>query len=203
MRTLYSLVVGTLVATLAMMLPASGAGAVSNGQLKSEALSISNFPTGWSVLSGEDTGDQGCVSGLRNPGKHVSKVLARFQDGNAPDVEEVLLAGSGALHTYTKLMQALNKCTTYTAKSGSQTATVHVGAMSFPHVGQSSSAYAFTLSVQGINLGADLVLFKVGQTFGAVEYEDLGTPDVGQAQAFITEAVNKVEGKPTVTPTTF
>jgi hypothetical protein len=203
MRTLCSSLLGILIVTLALMLPALGAGAVSKRQLESEALSVSNFPTGWSVVNGEDIGDQGCVSGLRNPGKHVTKVLARFEDGNAPDVEEVLLAGSGAVHTYTKLIQALNKCTTYTAKSGGQTATVHVGAMSFPQVGQSSSAYAFTLAVQGINLGADLVLFRVGQTFGAVEYEDIGTPDAGQAQAFITEAVNKVEGKPAVTPTTF
>ncbi len=49
----------------------------------------------------------------------------------------------------------------------------------------------------------DVVVFRAGQTFGVIEYEDIGTPDIGQAQTYVTEAVNKVEGKSTVTPTTF
>ncbi len=180
-----------------------GGAAVSKGHLKSEALSISNFPTGWSVDNSANTGDQGCVSALRNPGSHVTKVVVKFSDGNAPDLEEVLMAGPGASRTFAKLSHTLSKCKSYTATSGGQTTTVHVGAMSFPPVGQSSSAYLFTLAVQGINIGADVVLFRVGQTYGAVEYEDIGSPDITQAQAYVTEAVNKVEGKPTKTPSRF
>ena len=192
------------VAGLALALVATApAGALNKAQLQSEALTISNFPTGWSVVNGSDTGDQGCLSGLRNPGKHVTKALARFEDGSAPAFEEVLMAGSGAPHAYAALSKSLSRCKTYKATSGGQTATVQVGAMSFPQEGQSSSAYALSLSVQGTNLGADLVIFRAGQTFGVVEYDDIGTPDPQQAQSFITEAVNKVEGKPTVTPTTF
>lgn len=56
---------------------------------------------------------------------------------------------------------------------------------------------------KGINAGADFVLFKVGSVAGVIEYADIGQPDPSQLQAFVTEAVNKVEGKPTVTPTTF
>jgi hypothetical protein len=47
------------------------------------------------------------------------------------------------------------------------------------------------------------VLFQTGKTIGEVTYEDFGTPDPAQLQAFVTEAVNKVAGKPTTTPTTF
>ena len=181
----------------------SAGATVSKGHLKSEALSISNFPTGWSVDNSANTGNQGCVSALRDPGSHVTKVDVKFSDGNAPDLEEVLMSGSGASRRFAKVSHALSKCKSYTASSGGQTATVHVGAMSFPPVGQSSSAYSFTLTVQGINLGADLVLFRFGQTYGAVEYEDIGSPDITQAQAYVTEAVNKVEGKPTKTPPRF
>ena len=202
MRIIRLVVLAALGASLLLTLSAGEASAVSKAQLNSEALSISNFPTGWSVNNSSDTGDQGCVSALRNPGNNVTKVTARFSDGNAPDVEEVLMAGSGALHAYTKLSQTLSNCKSYTATNGGQTATVHVGAMSFPQVGQGSSAYALTLTVQGVNLGADLVLFRAGKTFGAIEYEDVGSPDFDQAQAYVSEAVNKVEGKPTVTPTT-
>ena len=203
MRTHRFVALATVGALLILTFSAGVACAISKGQLKSEALSISNFPTGWSVNNSADTGDQGCVSALRNPGKNVTKVTARFSDGNAPDVEEVLMAGTGAQHTYAKLSQTLSKCKSYTVTSGGQTATMHVGAMSFPQVGQGSTAYAFTVTVQGVNLGADVVLFRAGRTFGAIEYEDFGSPNTDQAEAYVTEAVNKVEGKPTVTPTTF
>ena len=75
--------------------------------------------------------------------------------------------------------------------------------MSFPALGYQSSAYALKLSADGVNAGADLVVFKVGKVYGAVDYVDIRTCDPDQAQAFVTEAVDKVEGKPTVTPTTF
>jgi hypothetical protein len=35
-----------------------------------------------------------------------------------------------------------------------------------------------------------------------VAYDDLSQPNVPQVKAFVTEAVNKLEGKPTVTPAT-
>ncbi len=57
--------------------------------------------------------------------------------------------------------------------------------------------------MKGTNAGADFVLFKAGSVAGLVEYADIGQPDPTQLHAFVTEAINKVEGKPTVTPTTF
>jgi hypothetical protein len=74
--------------------------------------------------------------------------------------------------------------------------------MSFPTVGNESSAYGVTMTVQGINAGADFVLFRLGAIAGLLEYADVGQPDPSQLQAFVIEAVNKIEGKPTVTPTT-
>jgi hypothetical protein len=75
--------------------------------------------------------------------------------------------------------------------------------MSFPTVGSRSSAYAIDISIQEISAGADIVVFEAGPYVGALLYEDIGTPDPGQAEAFVMEAVAKIEGKPTVTPTTF
>jgi hypothetical protein len=75
--------------------------------------------------------------------------------------------------------------------------------MSFPTVGDRSSAYAISLQIQGITAGVDVVVFQTGKIIGEVVYEDFGTPDPAQLQAFVTEAVNKVEGKPISTLTTF
>ena len=51
------------------------------------------------------------------------------------------------------------------------------GAMSFPKMGNGSSALQLTFSVQGVNGGADLVLFRVGSIVGVSEYADIGSPD--------------------------
>lgn len=72
--------------------------------------------------------------------------------------------------------------------------------MSFPTFGDRSGAFALAFSDQGVKVGADVVLFKVGSIIGEVLYEELGTPNTSQLLAFMTEAVNKIEGKPTVTP---
>ncbi len=181
------------------------AGASNKSQLEARALSLSNFPTGWSVDNApRPAEDQGCLSGLKKISKHETKVSVSFTDGGLPEVDEVLTSGPGSSPRYNELLHALSVCKKpYTVTSGTTTASVSVGAMSYPTVGKRSAAFALTLTVQGVQAGADLVLFQVGSVSGAVDYEDLGQPDIGEAQAFVTEAVDKVEGKPTTTPTTF
>ena len=75
-----------------------------------------------------------------------------------------------------QINHALAKCGHFTVASGGQTINGTVGAMSFPQQGAQSNAYAVNITVQGVNAGADLVLFRVGSMLGEVIYEDLGTP---------------------------
>ena len=128
------------------------------------------------------------------------KASASFAQGNAPILSEVLGAGPGSKSTYSTLNRVLSSCKAYTVTDNGQSETVHVGAMSFPSVGQQSSAYALTLTVDGINLGGNIVLFKADGITGAVVYADIGTPDITQTEAFVTAAVDKVEGKPVTIP---
>jgi hypothetical protein len=161
------------------------AGGSTKSQLEARALSLSNFPTGWSVDNApRPAEDQGCLSGLKKISKHETKVSVSFTDGGLPEVDEVLSSGPGSAPRYNELVKALNACNKpYTVTSGTVTGKVSVGAMSFPTVGQRSTAFALTLTVQGVNAGADLVLFQVGSVSGAVDYEDLGQPDPAVAPA--------------------
>jgi hypothetical protein len=143
------------------------------------------------------------LSGIKAHHKHAVQTEVSFIDGNVPILEELLATGTPAKDAYGDLIRVLSACKKLSFTSGGQTVKGSVGAMSFPRVGQQSSAFAMSLSTQGTNIGFDLVLFKTGAYVGVVLYGDLGTPDPDQFQAFVTEAVNKVEGKPTVTPTTF
>ena len=58
-----------------------------------------------------------------------------------------------------------------------------------------------SITLQGVSASADFILFRVGTIAGLIEYADF-SPDTDQVKAFVTEAVNKIEGKPAVTPTT-
>lgn len=203
---------GRIMVALAVALPvsltmapgAAGASTPTQKQLKAKVLSVSNLPAGWSVnnSSSSSSGDQGCLSDVRNPPKHELKATASFAQGTAPILDEVLGAGPGSKATYSRLNRVLSSCKTYTVSDNGQSETVHIGAMSFPPVGQQSSAFALTLTVEGINLGGNIVLFKADGITGAVVYADIGTPDITQTEAFVTEAVDKIEGKPVTVPNT-
>jgi hypothetical protein len=119
-------------------------------------------------------------------------VSVAFADGHLPQLQEGLATGPGVLAAYNRLNHVLAGCKHFTANDNGQSVTFTVGAMSFPQVGDKSSAYAVSFSVQGINAALDFVLFRVGSTVGVLEYGDTGQPDTGQLQAFVTEAETAV-----------
>jgi hypothetical protein len=158
------------------------------------------MPSGWSVdnSTSSSSGSIPCLKSIKSPTRHQEKASVAYKDGSLPAVQEVIAAGQGVSASYTKLTHALANCQTFTYSSGGQKITGKVGPLSFPPVGSHSNAYAITLSVQGVNAGVDAVLFKSGGYVGAVLYESIGTPDLSQAEAFVNEAVSKVEGKTVV-----
>jgi len=187
------------------LVAASPAGSSTKTQLRSKLLTLSNFPTGWTIDNSASSGGAasgGCLAGVKQAPKSETKVSAAFENGQLPQFEEELVSGSAGKAAYNRLNRVLAGCKHFSVVSGGQNLTFTVGAMSFPTVGNESSAYGVTFSVKGINAGADFVLFRTGSVAGLIEYADIGQPDSSQLQAFVTEAVNKIEGKPTVTPTT-
>jgi hypothetical protein len=95
-------------------------------------------------------------------------------------------------------------CKHFSVSTGGSTVTATVGAMSFPAVGTGSSAYSANLETKGITVGADFICFQASPSVvGLIVYYDVGQPDASSVQAYVNEAVNKAEGMPTTTPTTF
>jgi hypothetical protein len=128
------------------------------------------------------------------------KASVLFEDGNLPALEESLETGSALGARYAKLESALASCRRISFSSGGQVFHGTVRAMSFPTFGDRSAAFALAFTDKDIKVGADVVLFKVGTIIGEVLYEEVGVPNTSQLRAFMTEAINKIEGKPTVTP---
>lgn len=118
----------------------------------------------------------------------------QYDDQSVPAVEETLEAGKGAAARYDKFIKTLNGCTSVSFTASGQTVKGTVGAMSFPTVEDSSSAYAMNFTIEGESVGLHVVLFRVGQYDGDIEYVDF-SPDTSTMQAFAQEAAAKVEGK--------
>jgi hypothetical protein len=163
------------------------------------------MPTGWSVdnSAGSSTSASGCLARLQS-GPQV-KGLTRAKVGYAqgqsiPAVTETLISGRNASKRYNQFVHILNSCKTVSFNSNGTTVSGSMGAMSLPTVGDGSKAYALSVSADGINLGADIVLFKEGTVDGQLIYMDLGTPDVTNLQGFVTAALQRIEGKTTTTP---
>jgi hypothetical protein len=190
---------------MAFSLPAGASSA--QAQLRAKALTLSDMPSGWSVdnsSSGGLSNATGCLSKLQSqskPSKGIVQAKADYTDGNAPALEETLLAGSAAAKHYAALIKVLNSCKTVSFNASGTEVTGSAGAMSFPTVGTASSAYAFTFSAKGITLGLDVIVFRVGSIAGDLAYFDLGSPDADTVQAFATAAVDKIQGKPVTVPT--
>lgn len=181
------------------------AGAITKHQLSAQALSLANMPTGWSVdppTSGGATAS-GCLHTLRLTAKHDAKVLVQFHNGTAPVLGEVLEAGPGAAGRLRSMDSTLANCkmVTVTNSSNGQTVNGTIEAMSFPPIGTKSFAYTASFNVQGATIGISLVGFSDRGLTGAVLLEDLGQPDTTLLQGFVSEAVDKIEGKPLTAPT--
>jgi hypothetical protein len=197
-----------LTVTLALASTSYSAYALSKSQLKAKTLSLSDMPSGWSVDNSASSNPDnltGCFARLQafnHPVKGIVRAKVNYANGNAPLLQETLISGKGAIKQYAKYVAVMNSCKTVSITTSGATATGSVGALSLPTLGDGSKAYAIKLSIKGINVGYDLVLFRVGQIPGDIVYADIGTPDISEVQSFATAAVNKIEGMPTTPPTT-
>jgi hypothetical protein len=181
---------------------AGPAGAITKAQLHSKVLNLSNLPTGWTVDNSHSGGggsvSGGCLTGIKRSPKKKGDVKAtvQYEDGQLPELDETLAAGPGIPADYGEINDIFRSCKHLTISESGETIPVTIGAMSFPRLGNATSAYGATISVDGVSAGFDFVIFRVGSILGLMYYADIGQPDPTQLQGFVTEAVNKIEGKP-------
>jgi hypothetical protein len=196
-----SLALASLAATL--MATASSAGAITRSQLQSKALSISNLPAGWSVHNSSTSSASvaACPGVIRHVvPAHDIKAKVGYADGRFHVLYEDLVAGSDTASVFAKIERDLALCKRFTETKDGQTITLTVRQMSFPAVGNESAAYSDSLSYRGINVGADVILFRVGDILCALTYAHIGSPDITSVHAYVTKALEKIEGQATVTP---
>jgi hypothetical protein len=205
MRRILAVSAFVAAAVVFVLAPAAPSFGVTKAELHSKLLSLSDMPTGWSVDNsggGAASGATGCLKAIEAQPKlpkGLERARVSYTDGNLPSFGETLEAGKGAVARYDKFLRTLEGCTTFGVDIDGTTVTGSMGAMSFPTVGESSSAFAARLTVKGITVGFDIILFRGGAVDGELLYADI-SPDPATVQAFATAAVRKIEGLPVTAP---
>ncbi|MGH7642029.1 MAG: alpha/beta fold hydrolase [Candidatus Dormibacteria bacterium] len=162
-------------------------------------LSAPDLPQGWKGgnTKGTVTARIGCASGLEGLGKGWHHSEAVFADGKGlPFVSEGLAAGPSVASTWGRLHAALATCRSATVTINGKRDRATISPLPFTVPAKAAVASLWHLTAAGLPLGIDVVSFRVNQVLGTLSYTDVGTPDVGNAEAFVTAAISKAGGAP-------
>lgn len=148
-------------------------------------------------------GSTPCLSGLSTEHSGWTDAVASFVEGTAiPIVGEVLATGPETRQRWRALGRALAGCRAATLDISGKNVTSTVRALPFPDVAHVTSAYAWQFTISGLNIGFDLVLFRVGKDVGYLTYADLGPPMTSTVRTFVRAAIAKAQGKAERIPAT-
>jgi len=163
--------------------------------LQDRLLSAANLPAGWSAVPVNPKTVQAnapCLASVTGKPTGWTYADTAFVEGvSIPNLVEVLAVGPNVGERWQALARALAACRSATLTIGGTRAVASVRPLPFPRLASTSSAYAWSLTVAGIPIGFDLVLFETGRYAGYIAYSDLGAPSAATVQAFARAAVAK------------
>ena len=187
---------------LAGLVSACGGGTVTlqgstsqSTTLQDRLLSAADLPAGWAAAPTNPNTVQTnapCLAGVLAKPKGWTYADAAFVEGvSIPNIGEVVASGPAVRSEWRALASALASCrsATFTIEGKKVEATIRP--LAFPRVASTSYAYAWSLTVAGIPIGVDLVLFETGSYAGYVSFSDLGVPSAATVTAFVQAAVTK------------
>lgn len=169
----------------------------STADLRSQLLSVSDLPTGWSVdsSSSDDSAAPACLRQVKAITHTAERAEAYFIKGtDLPTLGDSIgnyASAAVARQKFTSATAILNACRDISFDLNGTHITGSLGAMSFPKFGDQSAAWQMTLSAEGETAGGDAVLIQKGQEMTLLLLLDL-SPSTDDLQAFCTTAVAKL-----------
>lgn len=188
------LFLGVLVAVLV-----AGCGGSSTASLlQSRLLSVADLPAGWSAVavsaSPAKVTDTPCLAHLAKNPKGWSYQTAGFVEGKSiPNLGEVLATGAPVGQVWDRFDTALASCRSALLQLGNTKVAATVRRLAFPRLGRTSSAYSWALTLAGIRVGFDLVVFQTSRYDGYLSFANLGQPATAAVEAFARAAVAKAQ----------
>jgi pimeloyl-ACP methyl ester carboxylesterase len=163
--------------------------------LQERLLSTGDLPAGWAAAPVNPKSVQvsvPCLASLGGKPAGWTYADTAFVEGTSiPNIGEVLARGPAVGRQWQALGRALASCRSATFTISGKKAKATIRPLVFPQVASTSSAYAWSLTVAGIPIGVDFVLFETGSYAGYLAYSDVGAPATATVKAFAKAAVAK------------
>ncbi len=182
-------------ALAALVLPIAGCSGGTTSAIGSRLLAVTDLPAGWASVPASSSSVQVTAPCLQKLTSHqgLTYADAAFVQGvSIPNLGEVVATGTQVRQQWQALGGALARCRTATITIASSQVRATVRPVSLPRVAGRSSAYAWTFSFAGVQIGFDLVLFETGSYVGYLTYSDLGAPDAATVTALVNAAEKKL-----------
>lgn len=182
--------------------PSTQGSSTARRNVKSQLLTVSDLPPGWAVDNSSDSGSGGpeppCLKSLKSGEKATDKADADFVQGTDFPILQQQLGYLGtttaALRSYAAGVAVLNRCRDFSFTSDGERFTGTIGQLSFPKLGQHSTAWRLRLTAEGVSFGIDMVVVQKGPELQLMLYGDIGTPSVAAFASIARKAVAKMPG---------
>ncbi len=174
----------------------------NSAELTSMLLTVRQMPTGWSVYdagSSSSTIGPGCLRQITaaksNRTAHATVTFVGSKSALLPQFSEGLsIYAIPVSRVFETLVTEFDRCHKISATSGGYKLTGTLGAMSFPRLGDQSAAWTWNFTVKHIGFGDDFVFVRKGAILVAFADAAVGSPDLGQFQRLVREALARVPG---------
>ena len=171
------------------------AAATSMAQLRSEALSIHQMPTGWSARQPTEDLRMGCLTHLLEP-KGVKET--HFEEvyflgvGSLPLLVETMTTYSSITAAYKKIKASIAGCRNVAGVLKGYPVTGTVRPLRMPHYGNASVVYLITLSGKHLTVRSDYAIVRKGGVILALLEGNYPVVNLGQFESFLSKAVARV-----------
>ncbi len=196
MRCLRPLFVATLAATTTLSaFPWTADANAAPSSASSKLLIRSDLPYGWMVHKSKVNLGVGCLKPLAKPRAldYTAKVSRTFvDDGNPPELTEILVTSKTPAALYTGVITSLNKCHVVKGYFGGHHLVGTVRHLALARHGLASRAYVAHAKVEGALLGEDVVVIETTRAVVVVAEGNIGSVDGSQYQGFIADALRKL-----------
>lgn len=176
-----------------------GSSSAPSRNLKSQLLTVSELPSGWAIDNSSDSGSAStppCLTNLKSTLTTTDKAEISFVKGTSfPDFDQQLGyfgTATSALAQYRAGSGILNNCKDVSFTSDGHQYTGSIGQLSFPTLGQRSTAWQLTISAEGFTFGVDAVLVQKGPELSFLLFFDLGSVEISEFLPLARKAVAKM-----------
>jgi hypothetical protein len=169
---------------------------ISLNGLKSEALSITQMPSGWTTHHPTYDVRMGCLTNLLEPKgvKETHFVEVYFLGrGDLPVLVETLTTYSNAQVAYQRITKNIASCKKVAGNLKGYAVTGTVRPMASPHYGNASVVYLLTISGTHLTFKADYAIVRKGNVVVAVLEGTYPSVNTLQFRKFVAAAVAKVK----------